>query len=276
MRKYISSITIFFVAYFILAVIIEFGEMTSIIFSLIASVLYYNFFKKGVVSTQIASIDGKNKYENDKEKESDKSEEELENDYDFGEIWNAKPRKGTEAHRVQGEVKKIKKIAEDKQVKELVSDLYFNSIKYYPHWLKNNQIGDHVSSIVSNAIERKENGTKKDHDNEIIGITLNGNDYKFIFRESSFSTPDGEWNTHGLLELFSGNKKILAINASLEHSDYDSNWRPFGIEAFIDGDWMDDFHALKNAKEKDYKEWLLKEAEDPNKTNKLKQNFGIE
>ena len=40
--KYISSIIIFFVAYFVLAEIFEFGETISVILSLIGAALFYN------------------------------------------------------------------------------------------------------------------------------------------------------------------------------------------------------------------------------------------
>ena len=47
-------------------------------------------------------------------------------------FFNSKPREGTEAHRIQEEVRKRKKIAEEKGVKELITKLYFNHLKYFP------------------------------------------------------------------------------------------------------------------------------------------------
>ena len=278
MKKYISSIIIFFVAYFILAMIFEFGETTSVVLSLIVSILFYNSRKKKVESMQSLNINSKNKNNmtSDKENINDNEEEKLERDYEFGGIWGAKPRKGTEARQVQEEVSRRKKIAEDKKVKELISELYFSTIEHFPSWIKTDHNREYVPSIISRATERKEKGEKNDRDKKITEIVLDGKEYKFAFQENSFSTPDGEYNTHGLLELFVGDKRVVAINASLEHSDYDSNWRPFGIEAFIDGDWIEDFQKLKIAREQDEKKRALKEAEDPEKTKKLKRDFGIE
>ena len=246
MKKYISSIIIFFVAYFILAGIFEFSETTSVILSLIAGVLFYNFRKGKAISMQTSTIShqNKNNMENNKENKNNESEEELERDYEFGGIWGAKPRKGTEARQVQEEVSRRKKIAEDKKIKELISELYFSNIEHFPSWIKTDHNREYVPSIISKATERKEKGGKNDCDKKITEIILDGKEYKFAFQENSFSTPDGEYNTHGLLELFVGDKKVLAINASLEHSDYDSKWSPFGIEAFIDGDWIEDFQKL--------------------------------
>ena len=173
-------------------------------------------------------------------------------------------------------MKKRKGIAENKKIKELISELYFSEIEHFPSWIKTEHNHEYVPSIITEATERKEKGAKGDRDKKITEINLNDKKYKFAFQENSFSTPDGEYNTHGLLELFAGDKKVLAINVSLEHSDYDSTWSPFGIEAFIDGDWIDDFHALKKAKSRDDRERALKEAENPEKAKKLKRDFGIE
>lgn len=276
MKKYISSIIVFFIAYIVLAGIFEMGETASVILSLIAAGLFYNSRKnKQVPDSQTFSTTSAKEANGNGQKENE-TEEELETDYEFGGIWGAKPRKGTEAHKIQEEVKKRKQVAEDKKIKELVSELYFSTIEHFPSWIKADHNREYVPSIISKTTERKEKGAKGDRDKKITEITLNGKEYKFAFQENSFSTPDGEYNTHGLLELFIGDKKVLAINASLEHSDYDSKWSPFSIEAFIDGNWIDDFHALKKAKEKDERARALKEAEDPEKAEKLKRDFGIE
>jgi len=88
-------------------------------------------------------------------------------------------------------------------------------------------------------------------------------------------TPD-DYCTHGLLELFSDEKKLLAINVSLEVSEYDSEWRPFDIEAFIDGDWINGFRHLKELIEKSEELEEYERVEDPKKVQELKDNFGIE
>lgn len=184
-------------------------------------------------------------------------------------FWGAEPREGTEAFRVQEEVKKKKKIAEDKKVKELISELYFGLIQYFPSWLKNNNRED-VPKIISEATEEKEDKS------DIVKIILNKKKYKFIFSQSSFDTLDGEYLTHGLLKLLFKDQVVLAINLSLEHSDYDSSWDPFEIKAFIDGDWIDDFTELKKAEKDDRRSREIIKAEDPKKIEELKKNFGIE
>lgn len=191
-------------------------------------------------------------------------------------MWGQQPREGTEAHRVQEEIKKRKQIAEDKHVKELICGLYFGGIEHYPSWIKNDLNREYVPSVISTATESKDKGVKNEREKKITTIVLNDKEYRFSFSEHSFDTPDGEWNTHGLLELYFEDKKILAINASLEHSTYDSTWSPFGIEAFIDGDWIADFVALKELKEQSERERAIQTAEDPRKVEEMKKNFGID
>jgi hypothetical protein len=68
----------------------------------------------------------------------------------------------------------------------------------------------------------------------------------------------------------------LAINVSLEHNEYDSEWRPFDIKAFIDGEWINDFKHLEEAIQENDKLREQKKAEDPKKVRELKDDFGIE
>lgn len=63
-------------------------------------------------------------------KENSEGEEELERDYEFGGIWGAKPRKGTEVRQAQEEVRKRKKIAEDAHVEELIIEMKGAEISY--------------------------------------------------------------------------------------------------------------------------------------------------
>jgi hypothetical protein len=144
-------------------------------------------------------------------------------------FFSPKTRGGTEARRVEEEVRKRKNIAEGKGVKELISELYFSPLQYFPSWIK--QSSDYVPKLIDSAQEEKI-GEK-----DTTTISFKGKKYRFEFSQHSFSTPDDYYWTHGLLELFSNDKKLLAINLSWEdEEDIDaSEWRPFGIEAFIDG-----------------------------------------
>ncbi|MCX5632580.1 MAG: hypothetical protein NTW93_02745 [Phycisphaerae bacterium] len=186
-------------------------------------------------------------------------------------FFSSKPREGTEAYRVQEEVREKKKIAEEKEVKELISELYFNHLRYFPIQIK--QSGNYVPKIIDSAIEEKKD------EKEVILILLKGKKYRFEFSKRSSIAPDNDCN-YGLLELFSDEKKWLSINVSLECSKYSfaTKWKPFDIEAFIDGNWINDFRHLKELIVKSENEKLreYKRAEDSKKVQELKDNFGID
>lgn len=193
-------------------------------------------------------------------------------------IYENKPREGTEAFRVLEEVKKRKAIAEDKQVKKLITELYFGSIKNYPSLFSNDYFKSmrHQSAILSKAQNQNlKNHTNGSKEKTVIEITLRDRDYKFAIEQHSSSMPD-EYCTRGLLELYMDNQRILAVKLSLDGKySYNIEWKPFDIIAFIDGDWIEDFCVLKNAIEADKNEAAQRRAEDPMKTAELKRNFGI-
>lgn len=262
--KYIPSILIFFVIYFILTEIFEFKETASIILSLIGSALFYNSRQDRQVS-----LSHKNTGPSPIDTDVTKNDNQDDGEYGFVNIFNSKPRKGTEAYRIHEEVEKKKNLAKEKKVDELISDLYFNDIRYYPSWIKHEN-REYVPALITSATESKKGEDK------MVQITLNKKIYKFSFKESFFYTPDGESNTHGLLELFEDDKKVLAVKLSCDYSEYGSDWRPFEIEAFINGEWIEDFSFLKKEKQKDEKDRAIKNAEDPEKIKRMKNNFGIE
>jgi hypothetical protein len=185
-------------------------------------------------------------------------------------VWSQTGVEVSEAARIEEEVRKRKKIAEDKGVKDLITRLYFDYLEYFPSWIKNHN--DHVPSLIDSAISEKK-GEK-----EITIISFKDKKYRFDFSQHSFYAFD-EYCTHGLLELFSEDKKLVAINLSEVYSEYGgSDWRPFGVEAFIDGKWIDDFKYLKGAiqKNEELREKKMAMANEPKRIKKLKDDYGIE
>ncbi len=163
------------------------------------------------------------------------------------------------------EVGKRKQRAETLKLRALFEELYFHNIIYYPRWIKHSR--SYVPSIVTSVIELEK---------EAIQIELNGKKYLFCFKENKFSTPDGEAHRHGLLELSLSNERLLALNAAFDYErEYDPDWSIFGIEAFIEGDWIRDFQELKHRIEVEYEERKRREQNDPQKLASLKRNFGI-
>jgi hypothetical protein len=175
----------------------------------------------------------------------------------------------SEADKIFKEVAKRKARAEELGIKELISELYFDALVYYPHWLKNGP--EYVCSFIKNAVE-----TIDKKDVKRTNIKMKDKDYVFFFKTMSFSTPDGEYHTHGDLDLFLDNKKILGLDTALEAGAYDSTWKAFQINAFIEGDWIKDFTQLQQQIEIENEERERRKKEAPEKIMKLKEDFGIE
>jgi len=196
-----------------------------------------------------------------------------------------KPREGSEAKKVLEEVEKRKKIAKEKGLDRLITHIYFKYLDHFFRW-STESIKDYFKDSYPDVlrllteINEVENFNENNSDSKFKSICLNLNEkqYRFDFRERSFFTPD-EYCTHGLLELHEGNKKLLALNLSLDWPDNaycDPEWRPYDFVAFIEGEWIGDFEALKQAILLDNENKAIREAENPSKTELLKRNFGIE
>jgi CheY-like chemotaxis protein len=186
-------------------------------------------------------------------------------------------REGTEAHRVEEEVLKRKQIAKDKGVPELIFQLYFKSLVYFPKWIESYREG--VPTIVESA-QSESLGEK-----EVVTVAFSSKTYRFEFTTRSFSTPDSDCES-GLLELFADRNKLFGIKAirTLRMWDVDpemaagladSEWSVVDISAFIDGDWIEDFRHLREAIQDAERLRQIRAAEDPKKVQQLKRDFGI-
>lgn len=170
-----------------------------------------------------------------------------------------------ETARVEKEVEKRKQKAKDLGIPKLFEGLYFHKIIHYPSWITHSR--GYVPALVTNAARL---------DDRSIQIILEGKKYIFRFEERRFSTPDGESHRHGLLEVFQNDQRVLALDAAFEYErEYDPDWAVFGVEAFIEGEWLNDFTKLEKQIEINKEEREKKQREDPTRLEKLKRDFGI-
>jgi len=133
-----------------------------------------------------------------------------------------------EAH-IKKELRKIVKRVEREDLHELISNLYYNMIRYYPELLKTDR--DQIPSSVE-AVNMAYEGVRKDKTaKRAIDIVLHGRRYRFIE------------HTDSLLELFAEEEKVLAINTKQN-----------SLLAFKEGKWIHDFEQFK-------REVTLKEKE---------------
>lgn len=274
--KYVSSAVIIllfpcfvFIAYAVLVEVFRLGEIISLILSLTGVALFYHWqakqhdiYRKESVPTQsleTASTEEDKEYTN-------------EGDLESVSVFGAKPSKGTEAYRVHQEVEKKKNLAKEKKVDELISELYFGNIEHYPSWIKHED-RVYVPELITDATKSKE------RDKKVTKIILNEKEYKFTFKADFFYHPelgDSASTNYGYLELFNGNEKVLELNISIKYKSWGTEYRTTDIKAFIDGEWIEDFCCLKKQKIKDDRARAVKKAEDPEKTEEMKKNFGIE
>jgi len=188
------------------------------------------------------------------------------------------PREGTEAHRIQQEVEKRRRIAEERGIKDLIFDLYFKRVKFFPTRIKSSR--DLVPKLVESALSAKEG------EREILTLSFSGKTYRFEFSTRAFSTPDSDCES-GLLELYTSEKKVFGVETirtlrmwgvdrEMAEAMADGEWGAADISAFIDGDWVDDFKHLQETIQEDNRLRELRRAEDPERTQRLKDDFGIE
>lgn len=180
-------------------------------------------------------------------------------------------RPGTEAQKVYIEVAKRKGQARSLGLDELMVELFFSEIRHYPSRLKHDR-----NTVPEDVTEARNLNSKNSEIQELIEITIYGNNYSFEFTEHSFSLPDGDYATHGTVTLFSQKRKVFSVVCSLDSDQYGSKWRSFSIEAFVEGDWISDFEKLRQEVRRAQRRREIERAEDPEHIAELKRNFGID
>ena len=183
----------------------------------------------------------------------------------------------TEEDRILAEVDKRKDRAADLGIEELVSKVY-KEIEHYPSWMNDKDHRVEIAPSITSAIDPgRENRDSKSW--KRVKIVLKEKEYIFAFEEHGIDLPDGDYQTHGILELYTSDKKVAAINMARSDDEYSTEWSPFDTKAFIEGPWIKDFKALRAWIEKKDK----RQTEDFNKQSKygfrsneeLKKDFGI-
>ena len=182
-----------------------------------------------------------------------------------------KARKEVERRRVEKEVERLIERACDLGVKDFIGN-FWNSLEHFPSWYKSKEL-EYKNLSISDV---KDLGLEKRNGKEWkkLQITLKGKDYIFVFEEHDPPIELENTIKMGTLELYVDNRKVLALNMSESWDDGNGGWSSFGIDAFIEGRWVQDFKEL-------YKEYTRISEEEYKKLGqedpeKLKKNFGIE
>lgn len=184
-------------------------------------------------------------------------------------MWG-EPREGTEAYKIKQLAEKRKKEAEEKKLDDLFSKTYRDCLKYSYAWSKNDN-KEYVHLDMSSIEEKKENGDRRI---DIIEFNIESRHYKITSERKSSYLPD-DYSYYYNDELFLNGKKVFAISESEKMEEWGTYYSPISVNAYINEDWVSDFIAIRNHHDKISKEHEIKYAEDPEKTNKLKEDFGI-
>ncbi|ODS34494.1 MAG: hypothetical protein SCARUB_00370 [Candidatus Scalindua rubra] len=166
-----------------------------------------------------------------------------------------------EAKKDRKEAEKRRKKAKMMGIPELISGLYHDNIKYYPSWINHSR--EYVPTIVERA-HKQEDGYNK----EKVEIVLNNKICLFKYQKPLITD-------YGQLKLYIDGKKVFAVSEEEYHDEYYDNYHPILVDAFVEGEWINDFQQLdkqiKILEEKRAKEGFENSAE----ISKLKKDFGL-
>ena len=174
----------------------------------------------------------------------------------------------SEAGDVERKVSAVRKDLWRAKVPQLF-DRITQDLIYYPSWLENGP--EYVCSLITSA-ERKQYGKA-----EITDFTLREKRYSMKTEDSTFSTPDGEYHTHQLMEIYQPDgPRLIALTRSKDYEDEFPEWETFQIEAFKRGPWLEDFRALDARIIEEKREKEEKNRNDPDRLENLKRDFDLE
>jgi len=171
-----------------------------------------------------------------------------------------------ERQMIEQQVERIKERARRLGVEEFMGK-FFNDVGHYPAWFKNKNLSPSISSVKELDGESREGREWRN-----VQLTLKNKTYICAFEEHECLAPVAP-EKHGTFELYLEGKKVLALKMSFDIDEYYSEWRSFGIEAFVEGDWVKDFREYIERCEKETKERLAALGKKP--VDELKDNFGI-
>lgn len=189
-------------------------------------------------------------------KDSQQAAEDRKDDYDEEYL---------EAKKVREKARQKKQEAKEKGLDDLVVDFY-EETKHFPSWVENGSSS--IPECIEGAEYIEEEGVEKSYE-----INISGEKYKVKLEEENRLIN----STHHLeITVFNKERKIFQVKCSVEIGKWTTTYRPFGVYAYISGQWEKDFQKvlddIKSLKEEREKERF----KDKDTINELRGNFGIE
>jgi hypothetical protein len=111
-----------------------------------------------------------------------------------------------------------------------------------------------------------------------IEATIRENIYAFVFRERSFTMPDGEPFSSGNLDVEFQGHRVMTVDCDCEVNEYAGDiWHTRDVSAFIDGPWVPELNSIfaDVSKVRAEQERVGQEAAKKEELRKLKKDFGL-
>lgn len=176
------------------------------------------------------------------------------------------PREGTEAHYVEKEVEKKKKLAKNRGLDTLFSNVYHDCIGGYSSWINSPQNKRYVLDRVTSA------KSYSNKEGSFLEFVFGSAKYKIVSQSRHAWVGDDQYND---LDLFMNEKKVFGISESVTNSEWATYYTPLNITAYVDEEWVEDFKSLREHRKKVDEEVRIENAENPEKIARLKKEFGI-
>lgn len=135
------------------------------------------------------------------------------------------------------EMERAKRQARKEKIPEFITHLYFDVIRHLPDWIA--EQGSDETHIVPPVVQL----AKRLPGNRML-ITLDGKEYYITFVQYVYSTPEGERDAEGTLQISKVDQKLILIHLA-QHGAPEGHMRPTALEYVALGDWVNDFKHLE-------------------------------
>lgn len=171
---------------------------------------------------------------------------------------------------VHAKVAEKKRLARNLALDQKLTEIW-EEVKYYPGWCNRDDWLKHRQCEIEDPREEKR---EKELD---VSFLLNGKRYKFTYHDDGSTNFFGEHSHHTQLSLRdAANRVLIEINISIDSNKMGIALKPFGVSAFVAGDWIQDFLVCYEQFQANKKEHDIRQMYDSEKTAELKNRFDIE
>jgi hypothetical protein len=176
-----------------------------------------------------------------------------------------------ELERIKAEVEKRRERAQQLGLVNLVFSLYRDHLRFFKEDFK------HEDGIVPQSVTKIVPSNSRDGTDR-TEVFFGESSFVFVFHERTTCMPDGEYWTTGTIEIKQNEQLLFALYCTSTEDRYmGREWKPFRVEAFLEGPWVDEIKRFA-AEVQDLREKRNKTFADKRKQqelDELKKKFGL-